>query len=75
MRVKIITEYSIDSFEEKLKAFIEDVNVLEIKFSSSKAMSGFETLEMYFLIAGEAGSLKLTLKALRKNLFHSSLCF
>ena len=47
MRVKIITEYSIDSFEEKLKAFIEDVNVLEIKFSSSKAMSGFETLEMY----------------------------
>lgn len=30
---------------------------------------------MYFLIAPDAGSLKLTLKALRKNLFHSSLCF
>lgn len=47
MRVKIITDYNKDDFEAKLNSQIQELRVIDIKYSCSKAMSAFETLEMY----------------------------
>jgi hypothetical protein len=47
MEIKIISEYDRSLFESRLTKFIEDKNIIDIKYACSKAMSNYETLELY----------------------------
>ena len=47
MEIKIISEYDSIALEYRIKDFISDKKVIDIKYSCSKAMSNYETLELY----------------------------